>query len=79
MAQQPYWGCTSNAKTREKNFVVCYIKRLWGYPKSEDICFASIEGSEKIIEYAKKNSLCAVPGQISRLVDFKVNRLGVDR
>ena len=28
-----------------------------------------IEGSEKIVEYAEKNSLCAVPGPVNRLMD----------
>ena len=29
----------------------------------------SFEGSEKIVEYEEKNSLCALPGPVSRLMD----------
>ena len=54
---------------REENFVVYCIKGCGEVQKQKDRNCVFIERSEKIIECAEKNSLRAVPGPISRLVD----------
>ena len=65
-------GCTTIAKVmsevREKYFMVYCIKGCRKIPKQENRSFVIIQGSEKIAEYAEKNSLCAVPGLVSRLM-----------
>ena len=70
---KPVQGCTMNAKVvfeaREKNFMVYCVKIYRKIQKQENRNFAIIEGSEKIVEYAEKNRLCAVPGPVSRLMD----------
>ena len=70
---KPVQGCSTNAKVmfeaREKNFEVYCIKGCREIQKQESQNFAIIEGSEKIVEYAEKNSLCAVRTPVSRLID----------
>ena len=56
-------------KARADNFVVYNIKGCGEVQQQKDINCVFIEGREKIIEYAEKNSLRVVPGPISRLVN----------
>ena len=56
-------------EVREENFVIYCIKDCGEVQKQKDRNVVFIEGSGQIIEYAEKNSLRAVPGPISRLVD----------
>ena len=56
------------SEVREKYFLVYCIKGCRKIPKQENRSFVIIQGSEKIAEYAEKNSLCAVPGLVSRLM-----------
>ena len=70
---KPVQSCTTNAKVvfeaREKNFIVYCIKSCGKIQKQEDRNFVIIERSERIVEYAEKNNLCAVSGPVSRLMD----------
>ena len=58
-----------NAKVevREKNFMVYCIKSCRKSQKQENPNFFIV--SENIVENAEKNSLCAVRGPVSRLMD----------
>ena len=63
-------GCTMNAKVvseARENFMVYCVKGCREIQKQENQNLVIIEGSEKIIEYAK-SILCAVPGLVSRLM-----------
>ena len=70
---KPVQGCTTNAKVvfeeKEKNFMVYCIKNCRKIQKQENRNFVIIERSESIVEYAEKNSVCAVSGPVSRLMD----------
>ena len=63
---QVYYECQNHAQGEREEF---RGQRLWRDPKQEDRNFIIIQGSENIVEYAKENSLCAVPGSVSRLMD----------
>ena len=57
---KPVQGCTTNAKVvleARENFMVYCVKSCRKIQKQEHRNFAIIEGSEKIVEYAEKNSL----------------------
>ena len=54
---------------REKNFVVYCVEGCGEIQKQEDRIFFLIEGGENIGKYAKENSLRAVPGPVSKLMD----------
>ena len=73
VGSKPVQGCTTNAKVvfeaREKNFMVHCVKSCRKIQKQENLNVVIIEGSEKIVEYAEKNSVYAVPGPVSRLMD----------
>ena len=56
-------------ESREKNFMVYCIKSCRKIQKQENRNVLLIKGSEKIVEYTEKNSLCAVPGPVSRLMN----------
>ena len=49
--------------------MVYCVKSCRKIQKQENRNFVIIERSEKIIEYAEKNSLCAVSRPVSRLMD----------
>ena len=70
---KPVQGCSTNAKVmfeaRERNVEVYCIKGCREIQKHENRNVAIIEGSEKIVEYTEKNSLCAVRTPVSRLMD----------
>jgi len=70
---KPVQGCTTNAKvvfeSREKNFMVYCIKSCRKIQKPENRNAVLIKGSEKVVEYTGKNSLCDVPGPVSRLMN----------
>ena len=69
----PIQGCTTNVKimlkVREKNLVVCSVKGCGEIQKQRNRYFIIIEGNENITEYTKENSLRAVPGPVSKLMD----------
>ena len=54
---------------REKKFVVYCIDSCGEIQKQKDRTFVIIEGSENVVEYLSENSLRAVPGPVSRLMD----------
>ena len=64
-------------EAREKNFMVYCIKSCRKIQKQKNRNFVLINGSEKIVKYAEKNSLCAVPEPVSRLMDAE--QICVDR
>ena len=73
---KPVQGCSTNAKVmfeaREKNVEVYCIKGCREIQKQENppkIIIGRTSRSEKIIQYAEKNSHCAVPTPVSRLMD----------
>ena len=51
--------------------ILCQRLQIREIQNQEGRYFVIIEGSEKIVEYAEKNSLCTVPGPVSRLMDAK--------
>ena len=73
VGSKPVQGSTTNAKVvfeaREKIFMVYCVQSYRKIQKQENRNFAIIEASEKIVEYAEKNRLCAVPGPVSRVMD----------
>ena len=66
-------GCTTNAKVvfeARENFMVYCVKSCRKIQKQEHRNFAIIEGSEKIVEYAEKNSLKLLSQ--NTLIQFKI-------
>ena len=72
-------GCAANAEVMlraRENFIVCCVKGCREIQKQVERNFVIVKRGGKNTGYVKEDSLSAVPGQVSRLMDA---RLYLDR